>query len=653
MALLMHQIERTAVGQAQVRRVSYAEALRDLPREAASGPLATIVVFSVPCLLNLASLVKALPMPHPRLCFWPPNFEALSGLRAGQRWAPAVCAVARHAGEAAVLASAGLRPESILPMQGEIVPGALPDTLPASGRPLRVGFAWYNLAPPQREAIALELARWLQRVPARCEWHLFCLPGDEPPDSLPEGVRVSGLTATAGAVAEPLPLDVWLSDPWWPEAFPRPWMAPVVLSLSPGGVIGKQNWAETLQSLIDLGDPDSWQEDLLWSWSHQPVWRALLRSSATEEESAGEDTASAQPALDTLASERMRWHNWLQQARLAWPHRLQEASFDVELAYYFWLYDYRVEVSWCLDMWQALASAHGQERHALLMALNALRLHHTGGSWLFKRLLAQTGLGQRSQHPMRLGKRFWLRFAWRCPWVLLNCALVLWRTGRDPEADPLEVGREVAAALLATAGVQIHRRNEPEPLPDVPTIYLVSHRHGDLDPFLLLHTLPGALAVVVGPRAQRWPLINRLTYSPSFVLTGRERGVVIADAIAAVRAQRALALYPEVTEPSYLGEGAPVRSGLLWIVQAFEQCQVIPVLLDDAFELGPRGGQVDLWFGPPIACTPETSHTLLNRVRMFFHRHVRRSNQLDAPDLRPRTPTGEFPAPEPLVSELS
>ena len=36
--------------------------------------------------------------------------------------------------------------------------------------------------------------------------------------------------------------------------------------------------------------------------------------------------------------------------------------------------------------------------------------------------------------------------------------------------------------------------------------------------------------LVVGPRAQRWPLIGRLANSSAFVLTGRERGVVrIAD----------------------------------------------------------------------------------------------------------------------------
>ena len=42
-ALLMHRIERTGAGQADVRRVTYTEALRDLPREATRGPLAAIV----------------------------------------------------------------------------------------------------------------------------------------------------------------------------------------------------------------------------------------------------------------------------------------------------------------------------------------------------------------------------------------------------------------------------------------------------------------------------------------------------------------------------------------------------------------------------------------------------------------------------------
>lgn len=644
-AQLMHQIERTAAGQALVRRVTYTEALKELPRESAGGNLAAIVVFSAENLQNLASLVRNLPAPQPRLCFWSPNFEAVAELRAGQRWPEAVCAVGRHLGEAATLESAGFRPEAIATLQAEVVPTALPEQGPREERPLRVGLAWYNLSPPQREAVCAEMVRWVQRRPERCEWHLFCLPGDEPPDMLPPEVRVSGLTAQAATVEAPLALDVWLSDPWWPEAFPRPWQAPLVVSLPPGGVVGKANWSEALQSLLELEHPDIWHEDLLWGWAQQAVWRMLLRSApAAGEVGPTPDFPLSAEQWAPLATERTRWQQWLHQARQAWPHRLEEEFFDSELAYYFWLYDYRVEVSWCLDLWTSLGVARNGERHALLMALNALRLHHTGGSWLFKRLLANTLLGRAPANPRRLGRRFWLRFAISNPWVLLNCAQVLWRTGRDPEADPLSVGREVAQAFLQTARLSIVRRNEPAPLEGVPTIYLVSHRHGDLDPFLLLNSLPGPLAVVVGPRAQRWPMVNRLAYSPSFVLTGRERGVVIADAIAAVRSRRALALYPEVTEPSYLGEGAPVRSGLLWIVQALEQCQVIPVLLDDAFTVGPHGGDLDLWFGPPLLCTPDNSHTLLNRVRMFFHRHVKRINQLDEGEPRGETPRPSSPS---------
>jgi hypothetical protein len=104
--------------------------------------------------------------------------------------------------------------------------------------------------------------------------------------------------------------------------------------------------------------------------------------------------------------------------------------------------------------------------------------------------------------------------------------------------------------------------------------------------------------------------------------------VVNADAIAAVRSRRALALYPEVAEPTYLGEGAPLRSGLLWIVQALERSQVIPVVLDDAFTLGPEGGRVRLRFGEPILCTPDTGEALLHQVRRFFHQHVAAMNQI-------------------------
>jgi hypothetical protein len=631
-ALLMHQIERTAAGQAEVRRVTYTEALRELPSASQQTPLAAIVVFSVTNLQNLAALVKGLPAPQPRLCFWPPGFEALALLRFASRWPEAVCVVARHAGEAAVLASAGFRPEAILRMQGEVVTSAFSEAETPGVRPLRVGCAWYNLAPPQRDQLVQVLRRWLTRQPERCEWHVFCLPGDEPPEELLEVVRVSGLISAAGAVETPLALDVWLTDPWWPEAFPRPWTAPVVIPLPPGGQLGRADWVEALQSLLDLGEPATWHEDRLWTWSASHVWRHILRLDGPDDGRSAEPAAPEQaaPALEPLAHERARWQTWLERARQEWPHRLEDPQFDAELAYYFWLYDYRVEVSWCHALWAALDRARDVERHAVLMALNALRLHHTGGSWLFKRLLARTSLGRAPAGPRRLGWSFWLRFAMSRPWLLLSFARELWLTGRDGQAEPMRIGREVARAALETARVQIGRRNEPAPLDGLPTIYLVSHRHGDLDPFLLLDALPDRVAVVVGPRAQRWPLVNRLTHSPSFVLTGRERGVVIADAIASVRANLALALYPEVTEPSYLGEGAPARSGLLWILQALEHVQLIPVLLDDAFHLGPAGGQVELWFGPPLVCTPETSATMLNRVRMFFHRHVQRINTLDA-----------------------
>jgi hypothetical protein len=123
--------------------------------------------------------------------------------------------------------------------------------------------------------------------------------------------------------------------------------------------------------------------------------------------------------------------------------------------------------------------------------------------------------------------------------------------------------------------------------------------------------------------------------------------VVIADAIAAVRARRALALYPEVAEPTYLGESSPLRNGLLWIVQALERSQVIPVVLDDAATLGADGGHVTLSFGEPIACTPDTDESLLHRLRWFFHAHVSH----DAPPAEPevqelRVPAAALPVEE-------
>jgi hypothetical protein len=357
----------------------------------------------------------------------------------------------------------------------------------------------------------------------------------------------------------------------------------------------------------------AWTDSLLRCFRYQPLWRWLLKGETRDVPELPEGDLAALEAIG---------------ARLAGAiAHVPDTDDPAALAFHFWRYDYAVQAAWCLDLWRALAGAKNGRRHALLLAFNALPLHHSGTSWLFKRLIARSPLGDASRQ-RRFARAFWWRFAWRRRGLVAQWVRTLWGCGQDPSADPLASSREVAAALLSDAGVAIERLNEPSPEPGVPIIYLMSHRHGELDPFLLLHVLPGALAVVVGPRAQRWPLMKRLGNSSAFVLTGRERGVVNADAIAAVRARRALALYPEVAEPTYLGEGAPLRSGLLWIVQALERSQVIPVVLDDAFTLGPEGGRVQLRFGAPIPCTPDTGEELLHQVRRFFHQHVAAMNQV-------------------------
>jgi 1-acyl-sn-glycerol-3-phosphate acyltransferase len=620
-AQLMFQLERSLGPAGQVQRVTYTDALRQLPKVV--GELTAIVVFSVTALTNLAKLLKGYAGPRPRLCFHPTTYEAVSKLRSGMRWPVPVSAVARHAGEAWQYELAGIKPEHVVRPNADVDGGHLPEGDRPSGRPMRIGFAWPNLSATQRELLGTEIARWNQASPDRFEWLVAHLPGAAPPeDALPGVVRVELGPETLDLP----PLDVLLADPWWPDVLPRPWRAPVQVHLAPGGQVAN-GWEERLQGLIDLGDQAGWEDDTLWTYAMAPLWRHLIK---------GEERALAPmvvPDLSELVAERMRWQVWLDAARSGDPHP----------SFYFRVYDFRVQVSWCLDFWTGLQTAKNGERFALVSAMNSLRLHHTNSAWLMKRLVARTARGRADAPARHFGRRFWLRFGAKHPKLLARWGSTLWRCGRDEAADPLGASREVAAAVLSYAGIQVVRRNEPEPEAGVPTLYLLSHRHGDLDPFLLLHVLPEHLSVVVGPRAQRWPLMERLGYSSAFVLTGRERGVVIADAIAAMRARRALALYPEVAEPTYLGEGAPLRAGLQWIVQALERSQVIPVVLDDAFTLGPAGGTVDVWFGKPIPVTPGTSDGLLEQVRMFYHAHVRRMNALDMRG------TGELRAVVPAV----
>lgn len=640
-AQLMHHLERSLAGQAKVQRISYTDVLRQLPHEEAREGLIAVVAFNLPLVQNMAALLKGLSGPRPRLCFLPPTLEALAAAKPHQRFPVPISAVARHQGEAALLAASGFKPEHVVRLLADVTLSALPEAPRQAGEPLRIGLSWYNMAPAQREVLATEITRWQASAPERCEWHLYHLEADPPPDWQAPGVVTVAVTPARLKAGDREALDVSLVDPWWPDALPRPFTAPVTVYMPPGGAPGEA-WQERLQAIMDAAGTEPWDVPALLTFRYQPLWKHLL--------AADERVVLAIPPADPapLAAIRNTLDAWLAAERETWPVSQEEVPED--LAFYHWIYDYRVQASWFHDLWLALAEAKNGERHAILLAMNGIALHHATAAWLLKRLMARTALGRAHAPRRTFGRRFWWRFLFRQLPLVLRWVQTLRRCGRDPESDPLGVGREVALKLLQAARVEIRRRNEPAPAPGVPTIYLLSHRHGELDPFLLLSVLPGDLAVVVGPRAQRWPLIGRLAHSSAFVLTGRERGVVIADSIAAVRARRALALYPEVAEPTYLGESSPFRGGLLWIVQALERCQVIPVVLDDAFTLGPAGGTVDLWFGAPIPCSPETTDQLIHQVRMFFQRHVPRMRSLDAANdwiVRRVEESAQTPVPQP------
>lgn len=604
-AAWMHRIERAHPG--EQRRVSYAEALLELSRPPGQDSPGAIVAFSVEHATHLARLGGRRAEP-PLVLFFPPTEEALATLKVGGPRRRPFGAVARHLGEALFLEASGVAPERIVRLGAMLDPTALPEAPPSGDRPILVGVAAPNLPPRMAQLLGEAIARWHQAIPGRFSWRLAHLPGHEAPEEVLPGVPRIGVEADAYPLP---PLDVLLADPWWPGAHPQPWRAPLTLALPPGGA-PDEAWLERLQSLVDLGTPADWTEEGLWTFVLAPLLRYLQQGEAPplpelnppdlgalrqQGQALVEDLTRRRPELDAL-----------------------EAS-PADLARYFWRYDLAVQNRWAHDLWAALLDEPKlHERHALLAAFNAMRLHHAGGAWLFKRLLARTQLGRAGAR--RFGRAFWVGLALRSPAVVARFVATLWATGRDPQADPLGRGRELAQQVLLQAKVDLQQDGPSPSLGGVPTLYLVAHRHGALDPFLLLAALPGHLTVVVGPRAQRWPLVSRLAHAAAFVLTGRERGVVIADAIAALRARRALALYPEVAEPSYLGEGSPLRSGLRWIVEALERVQVVPVALDDAHQLGPHGGPVLVRFGQPIPCEAGQAEAVLHRARAYFHQHL-------------------------------
>lgn len=629
----LHVLERSLPPGVKSERVPYSEALKRLGALQASGeePV-SVLTFTRAAARALGTLAGQKADGRLRIAFWPTEIAALADWAYQARFAGALYGAARHLGEAAFLHSAGLKPERVACFHLRLDPVHLPAAA-GPARPLAVGFAWPNLSSAARASLERAIARWRAAQPEAVAFSVFCLPGDMPPADALEGVRRIVLGPEHHRAPELL--DVALVDPFWPTLAPEPYETAVRLYLPPGG-LPHDAWRAKLQALIDLATAGQWEASRLWKLTLAPFW-ALL---------------SGEPAPDT----RMPWEAVsvaeLEAAKHVWQKQLTPLAETFELlpegpgtealGYFFRLYDYRVHVSWLADLWRGLDALKGPERHARLAALCAIPLATRSSGWLFKRLLART----RARHDraasggfsLRLDWRFWARFAWkhrplvaemlRAPDAPLSPTLRA-LAGDDPA---LALARALAEAVLVEAGLTLDLEGEPELLPGRPTLYLLSHRHGALDPFILLSVLPGRLAVVVGPKARRAPIFRRMSRSRAFLLSGQERGVVLADAIASVRDRRALALYPEVATPSYLGESSTFRQGLLWILEALPGCAIVPVALVDPHGLKPDTRQVQVRFGPTLVLEqPEDAPALLDRVRFFFVTQTPAMRQLDTP----------------------
>ncbi|GEM_PF-4840602 len=620
MAQHMHTLEQSLAGQANVLRVGYVEALKMLPDAAARHELGAIIVFSATMLQQMRRLLSGLRLRQPYLCWVSPDLVHLAAFRFSQRLAENVIIVTRHEGETSWLRALGVNHDHVIALNAQVYPEHLAaDSLDATGC-LLVGVAWYNLCDALKRRVAEIMARWRARMPGRLRCLVVCLPDDEPDPAdwpIEDRIVLTSEQLAAGAI----PCDVWLGDPWWPDGAPGVWRAPVHIHLPPAGM-HPDAWLERLQTILNHVAPTSWQVTTLWQFMYQPVWRRVLKGEHGVGGPLQPPDDPSPPAIDGELARAL--------ARLQGHTELQGVALHA-LAYYFWNYDYAVTAFWCRSLLSTLRETKPAQKADAIQGLNALRLHHTSAAWLLKQTLARTPHGRTQALRQGLGWRFWLRFMWRDSRVWSEWLLTLWRCGREPGVDPLGATRNLARAVLHRAGINIRRCNAPEPVPGIPILYLICHRHAELDPFLMLNVLDGNLAMVVGQRVQRWPLISRLSHASAFVVTGKERGVIIADAIAALRSHRVLALYPEVTVPSYLAEGTPLRAGILWIMQAFEKSQVIPVVLSDAFLLGAEGGQIDVWYGKPIVCDQSVTAHVLNQVRQFYHQHLPQTQMLTHP----------------------
>lgn len=629
----LHVLERSLPPGVRSERLRYPEALKRLGAlgKSPSEPVA-ILTFSRGAARALGTLVGPKGTARARLAFWPTELAALADWTYQARFAAPLYAAARHLGEAAFLHSAGFEPSRVACFHLRLDPARLPARA-GEPRPLAVGFAWPNLSAAARASLEAEISRWRAAAPDAVAFSVFCLPGDLPPAGTLEGVRRIVLGPEHHRAPEPL--DVALVDPFWPTLAPEPYEAAVRVYLPPGG-LAHDAWRAKLQALIDLASAGHWEAARLWKLALAPFWALMAGETAPE-------THMPWGAVSVAELEAAK-HHWQKQiAPLAETFALlPEGPGPEALDYFFRLYDYRVHVSWLADLWRDLTGLRGLERHARLAALCALPLATRSSGWLFKRLLNRTRArldkAAAQGFSLALDWRFWLRFAWkhrplvaemlRSPDAPISPTLRA-IAGDDPE---LALARALAEAVLVEAGLTLEIDGEPELAAGKPTLYLLSHRHGVLDPFILLSVLPGRLAVVVGPKAQRARMFKRLSRSRAFLLSGQERGVILADAIAAVRDRRALALYPEVATPSYLGESSTFRQGLLWILEALPGCAIVPVALVDPHGLRADARRVGVRFGPTIEVEqPEDAALALDRVRFFFVSQTPAMRQLDTP----------------------
>jgi hypothetical protein len=566
-------------------RLSYLDAVSKITK---AEEVVLVIAFSWKEAIDLSTLFER-SLYHPSLLYYP-SMADLHLIHRDKRYKGYF--LLRHEGEQLYLRELGYPAKSLLRLSGQVFDAEIPDSSDTQSSLV--------VAYDSRYLTKLYLDQIHQLSPS--QWINFVDNANEPDTQ-----------------STLLP-DVYLEDPWYAKKNFKPFAIPVVLTLQP--LVGwSENYLETeLMALrkLKIEQRFSLRDRIAWRYSSLNYLLTekkevtfdgglFLKSYSTVEEELKLKTVRLDAKLKALdVPERM----------ILEPERLDS---------FFQLYDLLIQLLWLGELLTDLKKI--DKRLGALTVLNTFPLYFQSNSWLLKRLLKE----QKPLFPMTSSQTSLkkLRFLWsnKALFTRFFKSLLQINFKHDPKIDLdniiLSQARAIAQAVLTDQNITISKQNSPQFDRKTPVLYLMSHRNAQWDPFVMMASLPSPISIVLGPRIQRFPLLKALGKLKSFVLTGQEKGVVLADAIAAIRNYQGLVLYPEVAEPSYLGEAAPIRPGLLWILEALSTCQIIPVYVDDLFE----SKSATLSFGEALS-VPPLSSSILDVIRYQNYRHFSKARAL-------------------------